>query len=98
MKTMVGLAGSWLFAFCGCTCPAGASSSGVQSSPQGDDVLVVYFSRAGENYGVGTVSVGTTAIMAGYIQEVTGVEVRNAPSESRSAVKNWVEKLKLKQS
>lgn len=35
-------------------------------------ILIVYFSRAGENYGVGTVSVGNTAIMAGYIQEYTG--------------------------
>lgn len=30
-------------------------------------ILVTYFSKAGENYGVGTVSVGNTAIMASYM-------------------------------
>ena len=32
-------------------------------------ILVAYFSRAGENYGVGTVKVGNTAMMASYIEE-----------------------------
>lgn len=32
-------------------------------------ILIVYFSRAGENYSVGTVEVGNTAIMAGYIKD-----------------------------
>ena len=32
-------------------------------------VLVVYFSRTGENYNVGNVEVGNTAIMASYIKE-----------------------------
>lgn len=31
--------------------------------------LVVYFSKAGENYNVGTVDVGNTAMMASYIKE-----------------------------
>lgn len=32
-------------------------------------ILVVYFSRTGENYNVGNVEVGNTAIMASYIKE-----------------------------
>ncbi|MDP4117354.1 MAG: flavodoxin, partial [Bacteroidota bacterium] len=36
------------------------------------NVLIVYFSRAGENYSVGHISVGNTAVMAGYIQDYTG--------------------------
>lgn len=42
-----------------------------ENSPKGD-TLIVYFSRTGENYGVGTISVGNTAMMAGYIQEILG--------------------------
>lgn len=33
------------------------------------NVLIVYFSRAGENYNVGNIDVGNTAIMASYINE-----------------------------
>lgn len=36
------------------------------------DILIVYFSRAGENWQVGTIERGNTAIMGGYIQEYTG--------------------------
>jgi flavodoxin len=32
-------------------------------------VLIAYFSRAGENYNVGYLKVGNTAVMAGYIHE-----------------------------
>ena len=32
-------------------------------------ILIVYFSRTGENYNVGNVDVGNTAIMASYIKE-----------------------------
>ena len=32
-------------------------------------ILVVYFSKTGENYNVGTVNVGNTAMMASYIKE-----------------------------
>lgn len=37
-----------------------------------EDILVVYFSRAGENWNVGYVEQGNTAVMAGYITEYTG--------------------------
>jgi flavodoxin len=35
-------------------------------------ILIVYFSRAGENYNVGHISVGNTAIIAGFIKDYTG--------------------------
>jgi hypothetical protein len=37
--------------------------------------LIVYFSRAGENWQVGTVSKGNTAVMVDYMLEVTGADV-----------------------
>lgn len=37
-----------------------------------EDILIVYFSRAGENWEVGYVDRGNTAVMADYIQEYTG--------------------------
>ena len=40
----------------------------------GSKTLIVYFSRAGENYNVGTVSTGNTAIVAGMIAESTGAD------------------------
>ncbi len=39
------------------------------SSAKDSKILVVYFSRTGENYNVGNVEVGNTAIMASYIKE-----------------------------
>lgn len=33
------------------------------------DTLIVYFSRTGENYNVGNVEVGNTAMLASYIKE-----------------------------
>lgn len=58
----------------------GANACGNASALEGDnadnpskgDTLIVYFSRTGENYGVGTIAVGNTAMMAGYIQEIVG--------------------------
>ena len=41
----------------------------------GDRVLVVYFSRTGENYTVGTISTGNTAIVADRIVDTTGADV-----------------------
>ena len=37
--------------------------------------LVIFFSRAGENYGVGVVERGNTAIMVDYIKELADVDV-----------------------
>ena len=38
-------------------------------------MLVIYFSRAGENWEVGNVERGNTAIMVDYIQEYADVDV-----------------------
>lgn len=54
---------------------AGGSSvaqSSVQENTDGSKVLVVYFSRTGEQYGVGNISEGNTAIVAKMIAEITG--------------------------
>lgn len=42
--------------------------------PDGD-ILIVYFSRAGENWNVGYVEKGNTAVMGDYIREFTGGNV-----------------------
>lgn len=41
-------------------------------TPKGGEILIVSFSRPGENYAVGTINVGNTAMMAGYIREAVG--------------------------
>ena len=35
--------------------------------------IIIFFSRAGENYGVGTVEVGNTEMIVNYIKEVTNI-------------------------
>lgn len=40
-----------------------------QNITKDNKILVVYFSKTGENYNVGTVDVGNTAMMASYIKE-----------------------------
>ena len=40
-----------------------------QKTSDESKILVVYFSKTGENYNVGTVDVGNTAMMASYIKE-----------------------------
>ncbi|MDD3796334.1 MAG: flavodoxin [Lachnospiraceae bacterium] len=47
-------------------------SSENSTSDSGSKILVAYFSRAGENYNVGTVEKGNTQIMAEMIAEETG--------------------------
>ena len=44
-------------------------------TPQNGKILIVYFSRAGENWNVGYVDRGNAAVMAGYIKELTGGDV-----------------------
>lgn len=41
----------------------------------GKSILIVYFSKAGENYAVGHVDVGNTAVMASYIKDYTGGDI-----------------------
>ena len=45
------------------------------NSKAGSRVLVVYFSRTGENYTVGTISTGNTAIVGDLIAESVGADV-----------------------
>ena len=45
-----------------------------ETSETGSDVLVVYFSRTGEQYGVGVIDEGNTAIVAKMIAESTGAD------------------------
>lgn len=59
-------------------------------------ILVVFFSRAGENYAVGNIEVGNTEIMAGYIKDYTGadsykIEPMISYSESYEDAKNEVD-------
>ena len=49
---------------------APASSEAVQA-----DAIVIYFSRAGENYGVGVIEEGNTAILAKMIADKTGADI-----------------------
>ena len=56
-----------------------ASSSAAAKS----DTIVVYFSHTGENYGVGVIEEGNTAIVAKMIAEKTGADLFEiAPSEA----------------
>jgi flavodoxin len=70
------------FALAGC----GSSSGGAETSDNGSDtaaeeqagggnVLVVYFSRTGEQYKVGVIDEGNTAIVAKMIAEQTGADM-----------------------
>lgn len=59
---------------------ASASSGGVSSgdatpAAQSGTSLVLVFSRAGENYGVGTVKVGNTMVLAQIIAQKTGADL-----------------------
>ena len=65
----------------------------LENSKTGNDktsetkTLVVYFSRAGENYNVGEVEIGNTALMASYIAEETGADTFEiVPVKSYSSV------------
>ena len=37
--------------------------------------LIIYFSRADENYAVGYIDKGTTEIVAEFVQELTGTDI-----------------------
>ena len=50
------------------------NSNGTVEKVDYKKAIVIYFSRAGENYSVGVVDVGNTAIMAGYIKDYLGAD------------------------
>lgn len=64
-----------------------------RDSNSDEKVLVVYFSKAGENYNVGTVSVGNTAMMASYIKEYLNADsfeiepIEKYPDDYSEAIK-----------
>lgn len=51
------------------------SNASAQALPSDGKTLVVFFSHAGDNYGVDDVKVGNTKIVADYIAEITGADV-----------------------
>ena len=55
------------------TAPAAADSAPDEEA--GNNILVAYFSRAGENYSVGVIDKGNTAIVAELIAEQTGADL-----------------------
>ena len=46
-----------------------------ESTDDGTNILVAYFSRADENYNVGVVKIGNTQILAEYIAEQVGADI-----------------------
>ena len=55
----------------------GQSKQDVKQSKTGTTMskaIVIFFSHAGDNYGVGNIEVGNTKIVADYISELTGAE------------------------
>ena len=53
----------------------GSAESETEKNQTDSDVLVVYFSRTGEQYNVGEIDKGNTAIVAEMIAEETGADV-----------------------
>lgn len=47
----------------------------VKNTDKSNNILIVYFSRAGENWQVGNVEKGNTAVIAGYIKEKVNADV-----------------------
>ncbi len=74
------------------------------TSDSSSNALVVYFSLAGEQYSVGTIDEGNTAIIAKMIAEETGAEMKeglavagttaqNDRDAALSAVQSWLEEV-----
>lgn len=56
------------------TSSTGSAASGSAQAASGSRPLVVYFSRTGEQYGVGVIDTGNTAIVAGMAVDATGAD------------------------
>ena len=58
--------------------PAAAETKKAEAAPApsagGRKILVAYFSRTGEEYGVGVITKGNTAVVADAIAEITGAD------------------------
>lgn len=79
------LSAMMIFAVAGCNkssgkdTPTGTKQTGSPAVSQSDtsmgsNTLVVYFSRTGEQYGVGVIEKGNTAVVADMIVEITGAD------------------------
>ena len=53
----------------------GSTESGTEEKQSDSDILVVYFSRTGEQYNVGEIDKGNTAIIAEMIADETGADI-----------------------
>ena len=64
--------------------PASAEKTAVEqpTAPNGKKILVVYFSRTGEEYNVGTITKGNTAIVAEFIAQKTGADTFEIKAET----------------
>ena len=63
--------------------PASAEKTAVEqpTAPNGKKILVVYFSRTGEEYNVGTITKGNTAIVAEFIAQKVGANTFEIKAE-----------------
>lgn len=58
------------------------TGSDSESSPEGNSILVAYFSLAGEQYSVGVIEEGNTSIIAKMIADQTGADIFSIESTS----------------
>ena len=64
-----------------------ATDAPTENMADGSDAIVVYFSRAGEQYKVGNIDTGNTAVVAEMIAEKTGADIFEiTPAEDRKSV------------
>lgn len=81
----------------GCGSKSNTSSAGQGSAPKSSftpgSVLVVFFSRAGEQYNVGVIKKGNTAIVAEMIADCTGADLYEVRPEKESNYDVGYEKL-----
>ena len=72
MTMVLTLTGCWSFSV---SADSSASEVTVEDTENTSDTLVIYFSRTGEQYVVGEIDKGNTAIVAEMIAEQTGGEL-----------------------
>ena len=92
MKKLISLICAVVFALCGMTFCAQTTKTEKSANMDNKKILIVYFSRTGENYGVGNISKGNTHIIADIIAGEIGGEtfkikpVNSYPHEYQACV------------
>lgn len=92
MEKIFSLICAVVFSVCGMTSCAQGVKSDKTENMKNKKILVAYFSRTGENYGVGNISKGNTRIIADMIAAETGGEtfeikpVKAYPDDYRACV------------